>query len=312
MTELNATILVVDDDPVVRENLAAFLEDLDCTVGQAENGRRAVEILSSQTPDLVLLDLRMPVMTGLEVLAVVSRRYPELPVIVVSGTGNLGEAVEAVRHGAWDYLIKPIHDMSILEHAVTKALERARLLAENRRYREHLEEEVRNRTAELETLNLALERKNLALEELMQNIQAERNKTGHDIRTNVHRFILPLLNNLKVGMNVRQQAQVEQIERSLEDITSPFVDALTERFARLSPSEIRICELIRRGLGSKEIAEIENLSPETVSTHRKNIRRKLEINGKKVNLVTYLNGVMDHDEEDDLATLTGTDRPTRR
>ena len=88
--------------------------------------------------DLVLVDLRMPEMGGLAVLSAIRREVPEMPVIVVSGAGDIGEVVEALRLGAWDFLLKPINDMSILRHAIDQGLERARLIGENRRYQTEL------------------------------------------------------------------------------------------------------------------------------------------------------------------------------
>ncbi len=143
-------ILTVEDDEFVREIIVAFLEDSGYVVLQAENGRQGLEIFRSEHPDLLLLDLRMPEIDGLEVLSVVTREAPDTPAIVVSGMGTIGDAIKALKLGAWDYIAKPIHDMAVLEHSVSRALERSDLLRENRLYREHLEDEVKKRTSELE------------------------------------------------------------------------------------------------------------------------------------------------------------------
>lgn len=165
----SATILIIDDDVLVRDSIALFLEDYGYVVLQAENGRIGMDIFARQAPALILVDLRMPEMDGLEVLARVVEQSPETPIIVVSGTGIVQDAVQALRLGAWDYVIKPIEDMGVLEHAVTKALERKRLLEENKRYRDHLEQMVGQRTRELEDeiteRKLAEERSRKAKEE---------------------------------------------------------------------------------------------------------------------------------------------------
>lgn len=150
-------VLTIDDDDFVRELIAAFLEDCGFNVLQAANGREGLKIIREQYPDLALLDLRMPEMDGLEVLSIVTQEYPDFPVVVVSGMGTIGDAIKALKFGAWDYITKPIQDMAVLEHSVNKVLERANLLRENRRYREHLEEEVKKRTAELEQRSHDLE-----------------------------------------------------------------------------------------------------------------------------------------------------------
>jgi len=132
-------ILTIDDEPMVREILAAYLEDSGFEVLQAGNGRTGIEMIRREHPDLVLCDLRMPEMDGLQVLAVVTREFADLPILVVSGMGGMSDAIQALKLGAWDYVTKPIEDMAVLEHAIGHALERARLRRENREHREHLE-----------------------------------------------------------------------------------------------------------------------------------------------------------------------------
>jgi phosphoserine phosphatase RsbU/P len=132
-------ILSIDDEPLVRESIVVFLEDSGFTVLEAGNGKEGLDVFRKERPDLILCDIHMPVMGGLDVLAEVHKESPETPFIVVSGAGIIHAAVEALRLGAWDYLVKPITDMRALEHAVNKALERANLIKDNVRYREQLE-----------------------------------------------------------------------------------------------------------------------------------------------------------------------------
>jgi serine phosphatase RsbU (regulator of sigma subunit) len=105
---------------------------------QAADGQQGLEVIRSERPDLVLCDLRMPNLDGLDLLAIVKAEFPELPVIVMSGEGLLEDAVGALKLGAWDYIAKPI-ESAVLEHALSKAFEKASLIEENRRYRAHLE-----------------------------------------------------------------------------------------------------------------------------------------------------------------------------
>jgi len=109
-----------------------------------------LEVLERERPDLVLVDLRMPGIDGLEVLATIRERFPDTPVIVVSGAGAITDVVEALRLGAWDYLVKPIENLSFLSHSIEKSLERAYLLRKNREYQESLEKMVSKRTEELQ------------------------------------------------------------------------------------------------------------------------------------------------------------------
>lgn len=135
-----ATILVIDDEASVRQSIAAYLEDSGFETLQAADGRAGVACIGRDNPDVILCDLRMPGMDGMDVLEWVGRERAETPILVVSGLGGLGDAIKALKLGAWDYITKPIQDMAVLEHAVRQALERADLIRENRIYREHLEQ----------------------------------------------------------------------------------------------------------------------------------------------------------------------------
>ena len=139
MSERAARILMIDDEPLLLEVLTAFLEDNGFVVLQATDGPTGLELIRQEQPDLVLCDLRLPGMDGLQVLAAVTRDYPDLPILVVSGLGGMSDAIQALKLGAWDYVTKPIEDMAMLEHAIAHALERARLRRENREHRLHLE-----------------------------------------------------------------------------------------------------------------------------------------------------------------------------
>ncbi|EKT4450350.1 MULTISPECIES: two-component system response regulator RssB [Pseudomonas] len=152
MQKTSATLLIIDDDDVVRASLAAYLEDSGFSVLQAGNGQQGLQVFEEHQPDLVICDLRMPQMGGLELIRQVSERAPQLPVIVVSGAGVMSDAVEALRLGAADYLIKPLEDLAVLEHSVRRALDRSRLVLENQRYRDKLEAANRELEASLHLL----------------------------------------------------------------------------------------------------------------------------------------------------------------
>ena len=161
-----ATILVVDDDPFIRATTAASLRGRGFTILQAGNGQEGLDMFQAHGPDLLIVDLKMPVMNGLELLGRLSGVTPRTPVLVVSGEGGLDEAVEALRLGAWDYLVKPIVSATVLLHAVDKALERAALIRENEDYKLNLERQVSQRTLELEKANRELEHQFLKQQKL--------------------------------------------------------------------------------------------------------------------------------------------------
>ena len=161
--ELNPLILTIDDEPAIRRSFKDFLEDSDFVVIEAENGAVGIDLVAEKTPDLILLDLSMPEMDGFEVLNHLKKTTPHTPIIVVSGIGVIKDAVKALKLGAWDYLLKPVEDLNMLQHSVEKCLERARLIRENEAYQENLEKEVLRRTRQLDEANRELHEINIKL-----------------------------------------------------------------------------------------------------------------------------------------------------
>jgi len=96
MQKTSATLLIIDDDDVVRASLAAYLEDSSFSVLQANNGLQGLQVFEQQQPDLVICDLRMPQVGGLDLIRQVTELSPDIPVIVLSGAGVMNDAVEAL------------------------------------------------------------------------------------------------------------------------------------------------------------------------------------------------------------------------
>src|SRR6185369_5178975 len=115
-------ILIIDDEAAIRDLFAFYLKRSGYNIFTAQDGQSGIQLCRDIAPALVLCDLRMPGMDGLEVLAVLTQDFPELPVIVVSGMGGFADAIQALKLGAWDYVTKPIEDFAVLEHAVGKAM----------------------------------------------------------------------------------------------------------------------------------------------------------------------------------------------
>lgn len=138
----NPSILIIDDENYFRETIKNLLIDNNYRIIEAPDGKTGLDLFSRENPDLVLLDLIMPEISGLEILSKLTRSSPDTPVIVISGTGEINDVVEALRAGAWDFILKPIENLSLLLHAIKNGMERARLIRENFTYQTHLEEEV--------------------------------------------------------------------------------------------------------------------------------------------------------------------------
>jgi diguanylate cyclase (GGDEF)-like protein/PAS domain S-box-containing protein len=202
MNDRPIRILTIDDEENIRTSFRLYLEDLDFEVIEARNGREGLEIFAREKPDLVLCDLRMPEVDGLEVLTKIREDSPETPIIVASGTGVIGDAIEAVRRGAWNYLLKPIQDLSTLQYAIEQALERARLIRENRAYQERLEDEVISRTDDL------------------QRAMNDLNKTHQQIKLSEARYRSIYENLQDAYFEILVDGEIREVSPSIEHISN--------------------------------------------------------------------------------------------
>ncbi len=164
-------ILVIDDDPHISMNLQIYLEEQGFEIITAENGKVGLEAFLAEHPDLILTDLYMPEIDGFQVLEKIQKISEEVPIIVVSGAGAIQAAVKAIRLGAWNFIVKPVQDMSVVQHTINQALERVKLLEENRQYQEHLEDMVIQQTQDLRKANQTIQENEQRYRSMFDNIQ---------------------------------------------------------------------------------------------------------------------------------------------
>ncbi|WP_337833290.1 sigma-54-dependent transcriptional regulator [Geoanaerobacter pelophilus] len=124
------TILIIDDEPAVLSSFAAFFEDCGYRVLKAANGYEGLDLFRQHRPDIVFTDLRMPELDGFALLSLVKEESLETPVIVISGIGVIADAIRAVKMGAFDFISKPVRDLTELEIIAKKALETKELRCE--------------------------------------------------------------------------------------------------------------------------------------------------------------------------------------
>ena len=130
-------ILVVDDEEAIREVVSTMLESKGYHCTAVQNGRVAQEQVKKLTPDLVLSDMIMPEMDGIRLLEWMRQYDPEVPVIMVTAIHDISTALEAIRRGAYDYILKPF-EKDQLFLGVGRALQHRRLIIENRNYQRNL------------------------------------------------------------------------------------------------------------------------------------------------------------------------------
>jgi len=167
--------------------------------------------------------------------------------------------------------------------------ERKNAEAELRQHRDHLEELVEKRTSELEQKTIHLEESNIALKVLLKQREQDKKEIEGNLLNNIEKLVIPYLEKIKTKMaGLEEKAYVEIVESNLKEIISPFACGLSNSLSKLTPAEIRIADLIRHGKTTEEIATLLKLSPTTISSHRQNIRKKLSLTNKKMNLRSIL------------------------
>jgi len=145
---MDQRILIVDDEEDIRVVLGISLSDLGYEVYTAENGEEALRIIRETNLPIVLTDIRMPVMDGIELLRNIKHENPEIEVIMITGHGDMDLAIKSLKHEATDFITKPIKD-EVLEIALKRARERISMRRQLREYTEHLEELVQEKSAKL-------------------------------------------------------------------------------------------------------------------------------------------------------------------
>jgi PAS domain S-box-containing protein len=148
--------------------------------------------------------------------------------------------------------------------------------------------ELKKAEKALREKNEQLERKNAALTEVLEQIEQKKQQIKNEVIANTEELLIPLIDLLESKGSKLDSQYLNLLKRSLEDLTSSFGRKVTEKTLKYTPRELQICNMIRRGLSSKEIANLLNLSLNTVGRHRHSIRKKANITNDKVNLNTFL------------------------
>jgi putative nucleotidyltransferase with HDIG domain len=254
-------ILVVDDEEAIREVVSTLLDSqgYQCTV--CSNGRVAFDAFRKDSFDLVLSDIVMPEMDGLKLLSALRGEDPDVPVIMVTAMHDISIALEAIRAGAYDYILKPF-EKDQLHLSVRRALEHRRLVLENRTYQSDLEHLVAERTQQLSIALQDLEQSyDYTLEALGGALDAKDAETeGHCQR--VTAFTITIARAMGVD-----KALLRQIARGafLHDIGKMGVpDSILTKPGPLTPEEREImrrhCDIgyavLQRIPFLKEAAEI--------------------------------------------------------
>ena len=304
-------IMVVEDEVLVSEHLRETLNESGYKVTAAvSSGEDAVFRATEDRPDIILMDIVLQgEMDGIAAAEIINRVLG-IPVVYITANTEKNMLKRAKITNPYAYVTKPFDEQDLL-NTIEVALYRKKLDKELAEYRTRLEKKVflqaedlkkTNRNLhrqlnKLETISTSLKEKSKQLEEanaalryLLKQREQDEIRTGELIRTNVNEIILPHLNALqKTSLNSIQKAYLDLLNNNIEALLKPFVSHLTSRQIGLTTMELKVADLVKNGKRNKEIGEILCIAVKTVEFHRENIRKKLGVCNRKVNLRTYLN-----------------------
>ena len=202
--------LIVDDEPRLRQVLVHLMRNDGFTCLEAENGDEAIAVLERQPVTLVMSDLRMPKLDGLQLLRQIRARWPDTAVVMITAVADVEVAVSCLAIGAMDYLTKPFH-LEEVRARVAQALEKRRLVLENRGYQESLQEKVAAQASRLEELFLA------SLQSLAEALEVKDPYTrGHSVRVSHYSSVIAkemglggeLLRRIELGGHVHDIGKI--------------------------------------------------------------------------------------------------------
>jgi PAS domain S-box-containing protein len=206
--------------------------------------------------------------------------------LIKTGREQRQERNEALLGGFFTVSVSPLYDeygkffgsVHVFRDITTQKRAQEALCSTN----EELERKVQERTATLAETNIALK-------VLLRQREKDKEELGEHVLTNVKRLIRPYLGELKTAkVTPKQAALIQILESNLNDLISPFIVKLSLRYYDLSPMEITIANMIKKGRTNKEMAHLLGLSLSTILTHRHHLRTKLGLKNKKINLHSHL------------------------
>ncbi len=221
------TCLVVDDQPRLRSALSRFLLGVGYRCLEAGSGPEAIAVLENEDVAVLISDVRMPGMDGLELLRVTRRRWPDLAVIMVTGVADVETAVDCLRVGAVDYVTKP-YQLDELRARVAQAAEKRRLVIENRRYQSQLADLVRQQAVRIEELFLE------GIQSIVHALEAKDPYTqGHSARVSTYSGAIARTMGL-----ADEQIQLIELGAEMHDVGKIGVDdTILNKRGRLTSEE---------------------------------------------------------------------------
>ncbi|OEJ99863.1 response regulator [Roseivirga misakiensis] len=276
-------ILIADDDPQNLEVMLAHLENGAYEVLYAPNGEKAVEIATSERPDLIILDWEMPVMNGIEAISIIRKNEITKDIPIVMATGVMTGAVDlktALDAGANDFLKKPFEGIEFkarIENALRLAISQKEIkkqhheiLALSKRERVLLKENLDFKTRELSSATLIDYQKNELLANLLEQVKRLDNLTNNLYAPEIK----------KITRQISSYANIDKswsnFKKHFDEVHPNFFESVNNGKA-LTNNEARICAYLKIGLGNKEIASLTNVESGSVRRALHRLKKKLNL-----------------------------------
>jgi diguanylate cyclase (GGDEF)-like protein len=262
MVDSGKRILVVDDEESVRGFLSQVLSDDGHQITSAASGEEALDIFKKDPFPLVIADIRLGAMNGIELLQHIRKINPESQVIIITSHASLETAIAALRAGAYDYLIKPFEDLELVSAVVNRAIEKIRLIVEN----QVLVEKLRRNNEELEHLNKSL--RELAIRDGLTGLYN-------------HRYFQEAL-AMELARSKRYEKAFSLIFMDVDyfktyNDTHGHVkgDKVLQTLAKLINNNIRRCDFAARYGGEEFVIILPETEDEGARHYAENIRKKI-------------------------------------
>lgn len=267
-----AHVLVVDDEGAIRYSVSKTLQRVGYNVNEAASGEEALETMAKQHYDVILTDIRMPGLSGVELLKRIKEQAPDAIVILMTGYASLSTAVEALRLGAHDYLIKPSSSQDIRQ-SVARGIERARNLKRRRSLLDAIRSNVSELTrADMDAVKAALE--------------------GSDVDAEPMPVETPVIESLNNNMTLGPltiypgRYQIAVGDRPI-DLTPTEFDLLL--YLAAHRGRVVSCHELVREVRGYAVDEAE--AREVIRPHVSNLRRKLKTAGQDADLIVNVRGI---------------------
>jgi signal transduction histidine kinase len=296
---INLQILVVDDEQSVRNVLTEVLQEDGFNVTSAASGEEALALLDNHAFALVITDIVMPGLSGIELLHKIKKRFPATEVIIITSQASLDTAIEALRSNAYDYLFKPFEDLSLISACARRATDKVRLVAENRmllkilrRKNRELEQRVAERTTELTQTNTQLLEEVKVRKDAQHSAEAA-SRSKSDFLANISHELRTPLNHI-IGFT---EMLIDKHFGGLNDVQSEYLKDVLTSSKHLLALINDLLDLTKIEAGRMELKRTEFHPSKVIQDCLRMIES--EVRGRRISIVldaNRLNGKINADE----------------